>query len=390
MRKWSGLKLATALLLSGLLMVWGAGAALADTGTASASGSAGSGYPSGGWVGAGAQQLTLQQALAMAMASNTTLNSQSAAVDQANNNLDTAQQQSQATLNYTPSGSAGSPDTVTPTVESALNSITDNSLNLTYQTRELQASQDTVTYDVYQDYLAIVQDEAALAAAQQAFNLEDLTQRVTNLEYQVGYTSQDAVVQENQKYAAAQTSLDTANANLTNAYLQFNQLVGLAPDDRQVLTDQPSFAPLVIGSLDAEVSRVLADSPSILLAQNSVSSDKTALNVVSYIPSENMATADTLNEAENGLTATENNAAQSERTLYHTITTLESKQNSMQQALTTAETNLQMYQVEYNVGMATKIDLETAQSNLSQAQLALLENTVSQQMDVMAFETPWA
>jgi outer membrane protein TolC len=390
MRKWSGLKLATALLLSGLLMVWGAGAALADTGTASASGSAGSGYPSGGWVGAGAQQLTLQQALAMAMASNTTLNSQSAAVDQANNNLDTAQQQSQATLNYTPSGSAGSPDTVTPTVESALNSITDNSLNLTYQTRELQASQDTVTYDVYQDYLAIVQDGAALAAAQQAFNLADLQQRVTNLEYQVGSASQDDVIQENQSYAAAQTSLDTANANLTNAYLQFNQLVGLAPDDRPVLTDQPSFAPLVIGSLDAEVSRVLADSPSILLAQNSVSSDKTALNVVSYIPSENMATADTLNEAENGLTATENNAAQSERTLYHTITTLESKQNSMQQALTTAETNLQMYQVEYNVGMATKIDLETAQSNLSQAQLALLENTVSQQMDVMAFETPWA
>ena len=66
------------------------------------------------------------------------------------------------------------------------------------------------------------------------------------------------MVQENQSYAAAQTSLTTAQANLDTAYQKFNQLVGLAPDDRPVLTDQPSFAPLVIGSLDAEVSRVLA------------------------------------------------------------------------------------------------------------------------------------
>jgi outer membrane protein TolC len=103
-----------------------------------------------------------------------------------------------------------------------------------------------------------------------------------------------------------------------------------------------------------------------------------------------MATGDTLNEAENNVATVENNTAQSERTLYQTIIALESKQNSLQQALTTAETNLQMTQVEYNVGLDTKVNLETAQSNLSQAQLALLENTVSHQMDVMEFGTPWA
>jgi hypothetical protein len=112
--------------------------------------------------------------------------------------------------------------------------------------------------------------------------------------------------------------------------------------------------------------------------------------MVSDVPSANAATADTLNEDENSLASAENNAAQSERALYQTITGLESKQNSLQQALTTAETNLQMVQVEYNVGMDTKVELETAQSNLSQAQLALLGNTVSHQMDVMEFETPWA
>ena len=103
-----------------------------------------------------------------------------------------------------------------------------------------------------------------------------------------------------------------------------------------------------------------------------------------------MATEDTLNEAENSLAATENNAAQNERSLYQSITALESKQDSLQQAVATDEANLQITQTECNIGTATKVDLETAQSTLAQDQLALLENTVTHQMDVMAFETPWA
>ncbi len=384
MCKRSGLKLVVVLLLSGLLMVWGAGAALADTGAGAATGGgAGSG-------GAGAQQLTLQQALAMATASSNTLSSASSAIDQANNDLVSTQTANEGTLTYTPSSTSSVPAVVSSGVESALNQLTTANLQVAYQQREYQAEQDSVAYSVYQDYLAIVQDEAALDAAQQAFNLADLTQRVTNLEYQVGSDSQNDVSQENESYAAAQTSLSSAQDSIDTAYEQFNELVGLASGDRPVLTDQPSYAPLVIGSLDAEVSRVLADSPSILQAQDSVISDKTALNVVSYVPSANAATADTLNEAENSLASAENDTSQSERALYQTITALESKQASLQQALTTAETNLQMTQVEYNVGLDTEVDLKTAQSNLSQAQLALLENTVSHQMGVMEFETPWA
>jgi hypothetical protein len=34
--------------------------------------------------------------------------------------------------------------------------------------------------------------------------------------------------------------------------------------------------------------------------------------------------------------------------------------------------------------------VQTAQSSLNSAQLALLKNTISHQLDVMAFKTPWA
>jgi len=376
MRKQFRFKLVMALLLSGLLMAWGAGAALADTGTGVATG--------GG--GAGAQQLTLQQALSMAMATSPSLISSSYGIDQAKNKV--IQQTEPITglsnLTFTPSG-----NTSTAT-EGAFNTLVAANLSWQQAQKANQAGQDTVTYQVYSAYYTILQDEEALNAEQQSFNLEDLTQRVTNLEYQVGYTSQDAVVQENQKYAAAQATLATDQASLDTDYQKFNQLVGLATDDRPVLTDQPTFAPLVIGSLDAEVSRVLASDVNISNAQNTVTEQQEGMTIVSQDPAANAASADTLGEAQQNLVNEQNNVSQWERNTYYSIQNLESSQDSLQQALTTAETNLQMYQVEYNVGIATKIDLETAQSSLTSAQLALLKNTVSHQLDVMTFETPWA
>jgi outer membrane protein TolC len=369
-----------AILLSGLLMVWGAGAALADTGTGTAAGSG------AGASGPGAQQITLQQALSMAEANSTSLVSSSFSINQAGN---TVTQQAEpitglGNLTYTPSGSTS------PATERAFNALVAANLSWELAQKDYQAAQDTVNYAVYQDYFAIVQGEATLDAEQQAFNLVDLNQRITNLKYQIGSDSQDDVSQENQLYAQAQASLTADQNDLDTTYQQFNQLVGLAPDDRPVLTDQPSFTPLVIDSLDAEVSRVLATDPAITSSQNSVTEQKEALNVVSDDPAANAANADTLGEAQQSLASTQNSVSQGERNTYYSIQKLESDQVSLQQALTTAETNLQMTQVEYDVGMDTKVDLKSEQSLLSQAQLALLENTISHQLAVMAFETPWA
>jgi outer membrane protein TolC len=275
-------------------------------------------------------------------------------------------------------------------VETAFNNLTSADLNLTYQQSQLQASQDSVVYSVYQDYLNILQDETAQDAAQQALSLANLQQRSTVLNNQLGGASQYQVQQANQSSAQAQTNLSTAEANLTTAYQQFNQLVGLAPDDRPALTDQPSFTPLVMDSLDAEVNRVLAASPSILKAQDAVSADKQGLNVVSYVTSANYSSADSLNIDENGLASTENSVAQSERNMYYNITNLESQQSSLQQALDTAEANLQSIQVGYSVGYNDSLDLAGAQSAVTTAKQNLLDNDCQHQLDVMLFETPWA
>jgi outer membrane protein TolC len=385
MRKWSGVRLVVVLLLSGLLMVWGAGVALADASTVAATGTAVAASSSGAASGV-QQQLTVQQAIGMALAVSPSLISSSYSVNQSQNKV-TQQTEPITALNnltFTPSGNTSSAN------EGALNNLVAANLNWAQAKLAAQADQDSVTYQVYSAYYVILQDEAALNAVQQSFNLADLQQRIMNLTYQVGGASQNDVIQENQSYAAAQQNLDAAKANLDTDYQKFNQLVGLPTGDRPVLTDQPSFTPLVIGSLAAEVSRVLASDVSISSDQNTVTEQKEALTIVSQDPAANAASADTLGAAQQNLVTEQNNVSQWESNMYYTIQNLESNQTSLQQALTTAEDNLKMVQVEYDVGMDTKVDLATDQSSLNSAQLALLKNTVSHQLDVMAFETPWA
>jgi outer membrane protein TolC len=353
-------------------MVWGANTAFADS--------------SSGAATVAQQQLTVQQAITMAIATSPSLISSSYNIDQSKNKV--TQQTEPITalgnLTFTPSGNTS------PATEGAFNTLVAANLSLQQAKKTYQSNQDTVTYQVYSAYYTILQDEANLEAAQQSLNLADLQQRVTNLNFQVGGASQQAVIQENQLYADAQDTLTTDQANLDADYQKFNQLVGLAPADRPALTDQPSFAPLVVGSLGAEVSRVLASDPNISSAQNTVTEQQEALTIVSFDAAANAASADTLGAAQQSLVNTQNTLSQWESNMYYGIQNLESNQGNLQQALTTAQTNLAMTQVEYNVGMDTKIDLETAQSSLTNAQLALLKNTISHQLDVMEFETPWA
>lgn len=365
MRKLSGFKLVTALLLSGLLMVSGAGTALADTGDQAATN--------------GQQQITIQQAITMAMASSNSLHSASAEVDQANNSLTTSQQGNP--LDFTPSGFSSSD------VEKAMNSLTEANQTLALDQIEYQVSQESVVYSVYQDYLNILQDETAQDAAQQALSLANLQQRAAVLDNQLGGYSQYQVQQANQISAQDQTTLSTDKATLATDYQKFDQLVGLAPDDTPALTDQPSYVPLTI-DMDTEVNQVLAESPTILSDQETITTDKDATNAPTYTTSM-ISSADTLNVAENNLATDETNEAQTERDTYYEITNAESQQASLQQALNTAQQNLQAIQVGYSVGYNDSLDLAAAQSAVTAAQQSLLDNECQHQLNVMFFETPW-
>ena len=355
-------KLMLAILCMGMLILCSTGVATAATDT---------------------QQLTLQQAMDMAMTNSSALKVAQDTIDQQQYSRDAKSQD----VSFIPTGQT------TPANEQAFLSLVQADMDLQQEKLNYQASKDSVVMQVYQAYDAILQDQVALDAAQQAFNLADLQRRTTTLNCQLGGASKLQLQQANESYTSAQSALTTSQTTLADDYQKFNQLVGLMPDDRPALVDEPAFTPLKIDSLDAEVSRVVETSPALYSKQSAVDKAKIALSIYSYGNTEAntyQGTEKNIDIAQINASTAQDSVAQQVRSLYYSISKLEASHDSLQQKLATAEMNLQIAQIKYATGAASNIDLLTAQSNLTQAKQALLSNICQHQLQAQTFETPWA
>jgi len=124
-----------------------------------------------------------------------------------------------------------------------------------------------VAIQVYQAYFNVLQAQAALFSAQKSYDYADWQKRAAVLKHQFGKASLLELKQQEDACKSAQAQLETAKQNLDNAYLEFNQLVGLSASARPDLVDVPTYTPLEVTSIDAAVSRALEESPSVQRAK---------------------------------------------------------------------------------------------------------------------------
>ncbi|APC09540.1 TolC family protein [Neomoorella thermoacetica] len=330
-----------------------------------------------------APQLTLQQAIDQAIANSNILKADSLAIDQAKYDRDAAG----LNVTFTPSGPT------TTVAEKAFTQLQQADLKWQVAKKNYDADKDTVVMKVYQAYFGVIQAQAALDAAQKALLNIDWQRKVANMSFQAGIISNSQMQQTANGYSQAQAQLASAQKALDNAYEKFNQLVGLMPDERPVLVDRPTFMPLTINSLDAEVSRVLDASPTVWLMEKNVDLAKLALDLYSFGPTEPhtyKATEIQVPIAEQNVANVRSQMSQLVRSLYYSIKQAEENYTSLQYKLAIDKENLRVAEVKYSAGLATKGDIISAQATLAQ-DIQNIENVLCQhQILVKAFEKPWA
>lgn len=330
------------------------------------------------------QQMSIRQALKMAITNSSTLKASDLNIDQAKEDRDAA---SEALAGYTPTGQT------TPEVEQAYNSLVQKNLNWMSAKKSYQSALDSVVMSVYQAYYNVLEAKASLDAAQQSLNYAELQYRGTVLKCQLGAASKWQLTQDSESYESAKQAYASAEKTLADFCQKFNQLVGLSDGSRPELTEQPVFSPLQVISLDSEISRVLDESPSVWKANNAVDQAKTALDIYSYSSAE----AHTYKSTEISISIAEQNAQtekestiQALRSLYYNIKKAEDNRVSLVKKLSTAEESLRIANLKYQLGLISRIDLVSAESTLAQSKLNLLEADYQHVIQVMSFETPWA
>jgi outer membrane protein TolC len=190
---------------------------------------------------------------------------------------------------------------------------------------------------------------------------------------------------------AAKSALEAAQKALDDAYQQFNQLVGLWPEDRPVLTDRPTYSALEIDSLDTEVEKAVENSPALWLAKRNVDLAKLGLDLYSFNnESEPYKSKEIkVNQAELTAAGNEDTLRNSVRSTYNKIRQMEENYAALQQDLAVKEENLRLVRLKFNLGMVTKTDLLAAQVDLEKAQKSLLDAVCQHELLKIQFAKPW-
>lgn len=291
-------------------------------------------------------------------------------------------------VKYVPQG------TTSPEAEQDYTNFALSDINWQSAKKTLESTQDNIEVAVYQAYFSIIQGKLKVSVAEEDLKNSVEKERIAMVGYRVGTVNQAGLIEAQAARATSESSLVAARKALDDAYQKFNLLVGLWPDDRPVLTDNPNLSPLVIDNLDTEVQRAIERSPSIWLANQKI--DYANLKMDLYFAGDRSAISEPyevkdidVKKAETSLEESKEKVRKLVRTLYYTALQKEELYSSTLESIKVAEESLRVKKIKLDVGMATKSEVLAAELAVDQARQTLLSTVCDHELLVMYFRKPW-
>jgi outer membrane protein TolC len=328
-------------------------------------------------------ELTLNQAIAMAL-------EHSEAVKKAEKEIDRTyelREESADQLDYVPTAPPGN-----KYVEMAWANLLAADLTWRMSKKSLTAEQDEVALDACKKYWDVLKAQEKVRAAEEGLKKADWELRRARANFQVGMIPQAALVAAEAQLAGAKATVEAAKNDLDNAYASFNQLVGLWPQDRPVLVDGVNFNPLQVSDVETEVGRIVDESPTVWLAKENVTLKKYLEDFMFYTGEYRpyQARKIEVEQAELDAASAKKMLEEVTRSLYYKAKSLEESYQALQEGVKTAEENLRVTKVKYDVGMATRAEVAAAEAALAEAKQKVLEIACQHAYLKLAFEKPWA
>lgn len=258
--------------------------------------------------------------------------------------------------------------------------------------RGLTAQEDAVVMDTCNKYWTILRAQKKLSAAEAALDTALLQLQSARASYQVGMQANIDLIRAEMQYQIVQSAFVTAQNDVNNAYIAFNQLVGLCPGDRPTLTDTVEYQPLEITDLEHEVARVLENAPDVWQAQEMVTMQKYLEDMMFYSGQYQpyQVRKIEVEQAELDAARTKKILEQTTRLLYYNIKNMEERYNEVKEGVKFAKENLRIKKLMFDVGMTTAAEVAAAEKALIDAESQAFELACMHTYMKLAFQKPWA
>ncbi len=362
-------KHAMVLILSAALVLGAAGVMAAGADTAGAT---------------AAPSFSLSDAISMAMGYSPDLKAAQDSISLYNQeNLDS----SQVFNGVTEAGANGSPAN-----ELEFKNLSSSNIGLQTAQDDYNAVQDSVYVNTLTDYYAVISAQAALDKAQADLDRDQQALDAAQALYGVGLSTQDQLQAAESQEDTSAKALTSSQQALDKTYEAFDILLGLTTDNRPLLTDQLTYAPFQVDSLDAAVSNALASGNAMVSSEadvngtpvlsegtlNDLKSDISLAQLQIDFPwtgsieypafEEPQETQPEVDAAQQGLSGANDTIEQQVRGDYNDIMSLEANYSALQSALQSAQNNLTNTRLMFDVGLVTQDQVKAAEAAVADLQ----------------------
>lgn len=257
---------------------------------------------------------------------------------------------------------------------------------------DLAKEKDKVEASVRKAYNAVLAAQSKVKVDELAVKNADTQRMVAQYKYQFGMASQFQQKQFDTDYEKERKTQEADNIALTAAYQAFNQLVGLQPNDRPVLTDTPEFTKMDNVDLESYITGVISASPDIASLAKSIDMAQTNLKLYQFnVPGAEPYTAKQIDveKQETTYSNAKDQLGNGLRSLYASIRGMEEQYAAIQAKLPYAEDAARLAKVQFEVGTGTKADVEATELAVAQLKQQAFDLTVKHADAVTTFKKPW-
>ncbi|MGG4212025.1 stalk domain-containing protein [Paenibacillus sp. FSL L8-0638] len=326
--------------------------------------------------------LTYDDAVKLAIADSTSVKTGEVSIDQAGKIL----KETGKNIDFVPAeaGNEGQ--------DKAYKGYAQTNLNYEATKKNLEMTKESIEYNVKDLYNKLLQKQNAVKLA--ALNIEDAERKlkVAQIKRDNQMSSDYEVTQATNQLTQNQAALEKAKKDLDSAYVSLNQVIGYKPEQRYELKDKPVYSEFK-DNVETKVSQVLTSSTAIWLSEQKVDLAELSLKLYNFnTPGNTPYEAEQLN-VEKAQYATEGTKRQLEeavRTIYNNIKALESQYSQIQAGLVSARSAADMAKKQFDVGLATELQVYEANLKVTTAEQQAEDIVSSIDTLKVAFNKPWA
>lgn len=254
--------------------------------------------------------------------------------------------------------------------------------------KDYNTLKETITAGVIKGYYGVLQSQAQVETLAKSVASKERELRDAEARLQVGMEAPFSITQKRAAMAGERAKLSQAKDALEKSYADFEQLVGLRPGSRPVLSKEIEFEPMKITAeeLGTVIDGIISASPDIWKTEEAVKLQENTFGMM------NSSSVDLYN-----LRSARLNVDMAKDRLYlvvlglfYNAQGLESSYEAARESANMAREALRVTRLRYDLGMATVAEVLSAEAAYAAAEQQLLALAAQHDMAVKSFWKPWA